>query len=216
MELDEEQLQTLYTWVDDIPLSRPKRNIGRDFSDGVLMAEVIHHHHPRLVELHNYSSANALQQKLYNWNTLNQKVFKRMGFALSRHECEAVANGVQGAVERVLLLVRSKLDSMTKADGQSNGEQVSGYEAQQTQPSHSRTSQGGLRPMVPTSTSGQEDLPEILNYGRAKDERDLIIQELRETNKILETKVVKLEQLVKLKDAKVQALMSKLQASGLP
>jgi len=31
--LSEEQLQSLYTWVDEIPLSRPKRNIARDFSD---------------------------------------------------------------------------------------------------------------------------------------------------------------------------------------
>ena len=32
--LDEEELQRIYTWVDDIPLSRPKKNITRDFSDG--------------------------------------------------------------------------------------------------------------------------------------------------------------------------------------
>lgn len=33
-ELDEESLQDLYSWVDAIPLSRPKKNITRDFSDG--------------------------------------------------------------------------------------------------------------------------------------------------------------------------------------
>ena len=32
--MDEEELQALYTWIDEIPLSRPKRNISRDFSDG--------------------------------------------------------------------------------------------------------------------------------------------------------------------------------------
>jgi hypothetical protein len=32
--LDEEALQKVYCWVDEIPLSRPKRNISRDFSDG--------------------------------------------------------------------------------------------------------------------------------------------------------------------------------------
>lgn len=32
--LDEDSLQELYTWIDEIPLSRPKRNISRDFSDG--------------------------------------------------------------------------------------------------------------------------------------------------------------------------------------
>ena len=33
-QLDEEQLQDLYAWLDDIPLSRVKRNVARDFSDG--------------------------------------------------------------------------------------------------------------------------------------------------------------------------------------
>ena len=32
--LDEQELESLYAWVDSIPLSRPKRNISRDFSDG--------------------------------------------------------------------------------------------------------------------------------------------------------------------------------------
>ena len=34
--LDDEELQRIYQWVDEVPLSRPKRNIARDFSDGVL------------------------------------------------------------------------------------------------------------------------------------------------------------------------------------
>lgn len=32
--LTDEELQRIYIWVDSIPLSRPKRNIARDFSDG--------------------------------------------------------------------------------------------------------------------------------------------------------------------------------------
>ena len=30
--LGEQELEELYTWIDSIPLSRPKRNIARDFS----------------------------------------------------------------------------------------------------------------------------------------------------------------------------------------
>lgn len=33
-QIDEEEMQIIYNWVDEIPLSRPKRNIARDFSDG--------------------------------------------------------------------------------------------------------------------------------------------------------------------------------------
>ena len=32
--LDDDELQKIYCWVDSIPLSRPKRNIARDLSDG--------------------------------------------------------------------------------------------------------------------------------------------------------------------------------------
>ena len=73
-DLNDEQRQELYSWIDNIPLSRQKKNITRDFSDGVLTAEVIHHFVPRLVDLHNYSPANATRQKAENWRLLNSKL----------------------------------------------------------------------------------------------------------------------------------------------
>ena len=30
-----------YRWIDQIPLSRPKRTLHRDFADGVLIAEIV-------------------------------------------------------------------------------------------------------------------------------------------------------------------------------
>jgi hypothetical protein len=33
--MDEYDMQDLYSWIDELPLSRPKRHIARDFSDGV-------------------------------------------------------------------------------------------------------------------------------------------------------------------------------------
>lgn len=72
--LKEDELQKLYSWVDQVPLSRKKKSITRDFSDGILVAEIVKHFIPRLVELHNYASANSTNQKLNNWQTLNRKV----------------------------------------------------------------------------------------------------------------------------------------------
>jgi len=34
LELSESVLEDLYVWIDNIPLSKPKRKIERDFSDG--------------------------------------------------------------------------------------------------------------------------------------------------------------------------------------
>lgn len=47
--LTEEELREVYEWVDLFELSRMKKNINRDFADAVLMAEIIHTYHPKLV-----------------------------------------------------------------------------------------------------------------------------------------------------------------------
>mmetsp|Transcript_5909 Transcript_5909/g.10287 ORF Transcript_5909/g.10287 Transcript_5909/m.10287 type:complete len:248 (+) Transcript_5909:185-928(+) len=241
-DVTEAELQGLYTWVDEIPLSRPKRNIARDFSDGVLMAELVHHYFPKLIELHNYSSANGTTQKMYNWKTLNQKVFKRLGFTIPKADCEAVSNCLPGAVERTLKLVQMRL---IKA----RDEGFTGVAAPVMVPAASIASVGAaavvhayrpeMQPQhvpssMPYSTvnivaqpapmyrgpglgiSG----PKVMMGGGAIPqevlmEKDQTIGELRETNEILETKVRKLEQLVRLKDAKLSTLMAKLQSAGL-
>jgi hypothetical protein len=77
---EDNELMYIYEWVDSVPLSRPKKNISRDFSDGgiinifilVLMAEMVKYHIPKIVELHNYPSASSTSQKNYNWTTLNR------------------------------------------------------------------------------------------------------------------------------------------------
>ena len=109
MDLTEDELKPLYKWIDQIPLSRPKRNIARDFSDGVLVAEVIAHFYPKLVELHNYSGANAMSPKVYNWQTLNARALKKLGFQIQREDFMDVCNCRAGAIERVLKLCKIKM-----------------------------------------------------------------------------------------------------------
>ena len=102
----EEEIQRIYNWMDDLKLSRPRRNISRDFADGVLIAEVLHQYFPRLVELHNYSAANSSTQKQYNWATLNKKVLRRLGLQLHPSDVDDLINAVPGAVEKILLLLQ--------------------------------------------------------------------------------------------------------------
>jgi hypothetical protein len=91
--------------VDSIPLSRPKRNINRDFADGLMMAELIHHYSPKLVSIHNYPAANSLTKKIENWNTLNLKVLKRIGITLSKQQIEDIVAAVPNAIEQLLYQV---------------------------------------------------------------------------------------------------------------
>ncbi len=63
------------------------------------------------------SSANGIQQKMYNWNTLNAKVFKRIGFMVTKQDCEACCNCKPGAVERVLKLMKVKIAKFKEEQG---------------------------------------------------------------------------------------------------
>lgn len=120
----------VYNWVDEIPLSRMKRNISRDFSDGVLAAEVVKHYLPKLVDMHNYSQAHSVSQKTYNWNTLNVKVLKKLGLNLSKKEIENVVNMVPDSIELVLIALKFHIEqymSGRKVSQRPGGEQTVNY-----------------------------------------------------------------------------------------
>ena len=51
-----------------------------------------------------------MQQKMYNWNTLQQKVLKRLGVATTKEELEDVCNCKPGAIERLLKLVKVQVE----------------------------------------------------------------------------------------------------------
>ena len=306
MEVADSELKPLYQWVDEIPLSRPKRNIARDFADGVLVAEVVAHFYPRLIELHNYSSANAMTQKMYNWQTLNQRALRKLGFQIPLQDVQDVCNNKAGAIERVLKLCKYKMAEFQSKNGVKSPGPDAGAKTDKTNAAHA-VSPGVLRAKKTNAQQGYAPQPEptkdgmvpivfqsaepvemtreekMKAYARNQDKgikgfapadpskgaaatgelqattaaaknnanivkhrdgtievdgktyrpqltptleakmkmeipaevlkhKDAVIAELKETNDILETKSRKLEQLVRLKDAKIQTLLTKLQA----
>jgi len=110
IELDDQLLQDLYAWIDQIPLSRPKRRIERDFSDGVMVAELVKYYFPNWVELHNYAATNSTQQKMINWGLLNRKVFIKFGLNVPESVMRGICLGKQGLVEMFLYNLRTKID----------------------------------------------------------------------------------------------------------
>lgn len=106
---NEQELMKIYEIVDLIPLTRPKKNITRDFADGVLVAEIIKYFIPKIVELHNYISTNNMKSKRENWGTLNRKVLKRLGLKLNNSDIESIINFTPGFIEMILQKVFNKL-----------------------------------------------------------------------------------------------------------
>lgn len=107
--LTEEDLHDLYVWVDEIPLSKAKRNIARDFSDGVCVAEILKHYFPKLVEIHNFTPSFASKQKIANWNTINARVLRKLHFEVPSEEIQDIVSAVPGAIERFLRALRTKI-----------------------------------------------------------------------------------------------------------
>lgn len=110
IDLDEQLLQDLYSWIDQIPLSRPKKRIERDFSDGVMVGELVKFYFPNWVELHNYAPANNTQQKMINWGLLNRKVFSRFDLNVPENIMRGIAIGKTGLVETFMYNLRIKID----------------------------------------------------------------------------------------------------------
>jgi hypothetical protein len=109
--ITEDETNAIYLWVDQVSLTRPKKNIARDFCDCVLVAEVIKHFHPKLVDIHNYPQAHNLKQKFTNWNTLNKKVLKRLNMILLEEEIDDLVNAKPGNVEKFLFVLKAKLEN---------------------------------------------------------------------------------------------------------
>ncbi len=204
-ELTDEQYREIYSWIDAVPLSRPKRNIARDFSDGVLLAEVVAAYFPHLVEIHNYPAANSQKQKIYNFETLNNRVLKKLGFTIPRPVIEDIVNCKPGSVEHVLNTLQYKMAKYR--------------ERKQSEVSPSRIEDDQPRVSdVVNNANVKSNNPRVQNNVKSAIDQDILmekeqqVRELQETVEILELKVAKLEQLVRLKDNKIQKLMGKNQS----
>ncbi|KAE9085957.1 hypothetical protein PF010_g20273 [Phytophthora fragariae] len=99
-------VDSVYDWIYQFTFSRPMKTPARDFSDAVLLAEILAQLVPAWVQLHNYPSTLRFQQKLSNWETLNRKVLTRLKCGISLKHQEDLANAVPGAVELLLIQVK--------------------------------------------------------------------------------------------------------------
>ncbi|XP_020776777.1 sperm flagellar protein 1 [Boleophthalmus pectinirostris] len=217
-ELNEEELQDLYAWIDKIPLSRPKRHITRDFSDGVMAAEVVKYYFPKFVDLHNYVPANGTPQKLSNWDLLNRKVFSKLNFQVTEDTVNKIVLNTPGAIEPVLSILKKKIER--RPEQPNNTLDLEYYDTQNHEKIYEetflnevkvQTEQGKKTEEKGKQKKSKEQLKVNLNaldsdVRQMVKEKDKEVLSLRETVEILQVKVSKLEHLVRLKDLRIEEL----------
>jgi hypothetical protein len=177
---DESELMYIYEWVDSIELSRPKKNIARDFSDGVLLAEIIKSYLPHLVDLHNYPSCSNSKHKESNWNVLNNKVLKKMHIKLTKDEIDSIIKAKPLAIEKLLQKVYVVLQN--KVNMNTNKEQ--------------------------NNFGIERNNNEILK--KTLEEKDNVIKQLKDIVEVLELKLKNSEEMEGILQNKVQQLTEAL------
>ena len=193
---EDNKLMYIYEWVDSIPLSRQKKNISRDFNDAVLFAEMIKFHYPRLVDLHNYPSANSTKAKIINWETLNKKVLKKIGLKLGKNEIEDLVRSKPNAIENLL----GKLYNIINGRPQMNNVNTNNKEQHMSNSNSNviRNNNENNNMMV-----NNEETAELIN---AINEKDQEIVKLQEYIKTLEQKIETSKENQKQLEAKIKEL----------
>ncbi len=126
-----DEFSVIFEWVDQTVFSREKKDINRDFHDGVLIAELIKANIPSLIDLHNYIPTNSKEKKRMNWLLLNKKVFLKLGFQLSDEEIDNIINSRKNCVNSLLrqlyVLIKNykaKIKSKSKENDESHDKKI--------------------------------------------------------------------------------------------
>ena len=188
--------------MDTFTLSRPKKNIARDFADGCLVAELIQKYHPHLVQIHNYSSVNNRKTKLANWKLLETKVLNKIGLKLPPVLVEQVIDAQYMAIEKLLLVLKTVLETTDVPKPKIRAlKTTSSYNGRDA------------------DSADEEDVVvdsrKFRNFQPPEVNKDDIILELKESVEILEKKINKLNQMLKIKDDKIRILEEKLFQFGM-
>lgn len=226
LELTGAVLEDLYVWIDNIPLSKPKKKIERDFSDGnfirtklirnvllffkgILTAEVIKYYLPDLVTMKSYLPNSAISQKKINWGLLNKKVFSRLGLNVPDTVIKDLCDGKPGVIEIFLFNLRLKIDEELEARQKNQSQSTSSPRQSLLSLNNLPSTDDGkinlnrrLTNRTTTVTNPRDKWVSRLDY---EDLKQNCLQ-LQEEVEILQARLRRLEHVVQLKELRINEL----------
>ncbi|KZC12017.1 PREDICTED: sperm flagellar protein 1-like [Dufourea novaeangliae] len=186
--------EEIYAWIEQMTFSKPKKNLARDFSDAVFMAELLKRYYPRHVDVHNYIPGNSVAKKVENWCTLNRKVLSKLNMKLRKDEINQLANSQPGAIEKILTDLRIKILRDCNADRDNLYSEFNGSEKGET-----------VKSVLNPEEIANKTVPRHV-FVRLKQE----LEEKNDAISLLKQKVTHLESLMKFKDQRIADLSSQI------
>jgi hypothetical protein len=200
----------ILAWLDTIPLSRPVRHIETDFSDGILVAEIVAYFFPEYVDLDMFHTARNMSQRTKNWRLLNSDVLPKLSLHAPGTVVHDITNGDHRAVELFLLHLREKLEEHLLRTGRKSRLQWETWRSFNVE--RHRLPQLLMTPRTPRRTGLLPGYASFNRGGRYLDSYlyDDALRAREEEIDILRGKLKRCENLIRTKDKRIQELEERL------
>ena len=86
----------LHLWLQGLDLPLPIKQPRRDFSNGYLIAQLLHRYRPDAIDLHHYRTGSSLDHRLSNWAVLERAMVK-LGLSVPRAQIDALLHAQPNA-----------------------------------------------------------------------------------------------------------------------
>jgi len=185
---------------------------------GILVAEILRYYLADLVEMHNYTPANSLQQKKANWGILNKKVLSNFGLDLPDVIINGLANCKPGLIDVLLFNLRLKIDEELELK-QKMQQQTNILSPRQSALSNF-TNQSKQNPFLSNRSNKSNKSNGTNQFSPFKDVSRLDYEEIKqkcleqqEQMEILHAKIRRLEHILQLKDIRISELSKAVEDS---
>jgi len=201
----------ILAWLDTIPLSRPVHNLEKDFSDGILIAEIIAYFFPEYVDLDKFHIARNMTERTKNWRLLNSDVLPKISLHAPGTVVHDITNGDHRAVELFLLHLREKLEEHLIRTGRKSRLQWETWRSFNVE--RYRLPQLLMTPRTPRRTGLLPGYASFNRGGRYIDPLlyDDALRAREEEIDVLRGKLKRCENLIRIKDKKIQELEERLE-----
>ncbi|KAJ1215721.1 hypothetical protein NDU88_003329 [Pleurodeles waltl] len=88
-------------WLQSLDLTFPVKNVRRDFSNGLIVAEIFFWYFQEDIQMHSYENGNSIENKLSNWSQL-ERFFMKRNLNISRELIDGTIHCKPGAAEMLL------------------------------------------------------------------------------------------------------------------